>query len=133
MNREIKFRAWIENRMVYLKPAGLQYYDFEGSYALSFAVDGYSSFWAHECYEKKSKEISKSPIMQFTGKKDRDGKEIYDGDIFEFDESEWGGKENIHVCSWDEVNAEWSWGGGCTSDMGFRKVVGNIYENPELL
>ena len=72
-------------------------------------------------------------LMQFTGKKDCQGKDVYEGDIVKFDRQEWGGDDNIHVVSWNEKDAEWCWGGGGTSDMEWRTVIGNIYENPELL
>jgi hypothetical protein len=72
--------------------------------------------------------------MRYTGKEDKEGTEVYDGDIIEFDADEWGdNKSNIHVVSWDNKNSEWSWGGGCASDMYYRRVIGNIYENPELI
>lgn len=71
---------------------------------------------------------------QYTGKKDCKGTEIYDGDIIEFDVREWGDdKSNIHVVSWDDEDGRWSWGGGLTSDMEYRTVIGNIHENPELI
>lgn len=72
-------------------------------------------------------------LMQFTGQYDCQNTPIYEGDIIDFDEAEWGGKDHIHKVEWDNENAEWSWGGGCTGDMGWRTVIGNIWQHDYLL
>lgn len=72
-------------------------------------------------------------IMLYTNKKDKNETEIYSGDIIEFDAMEWGSSDNIFIVEWDDHNASWNFGGGCVSDMQFRTVIGNIYENPELI
>jgi hypothetical protein len=72
--------------------------------------------------------------LQYTGKKDKAGNKVYRGDILDFDEKEWGGPNFKSVVEWDEENACWEFGGGTASDVtAWRKVVGNIYEHPELL
>lgn len=92
-------------------------------------------------------------IMQYTGLKDKNGKEIYEGDLLSHNdkvyEVKWDGfmaafqSENIE----DKVDADFfNWGnvpslttsgipGHFRSDMldANCEVIGNIYENPELL
>ena len=73
-------------------------------------------------------------IMQFTRLRDKNGKEIYDGDIIRHIDFEWKAK-----VAWSE-NGQWILvyeGTGRTvllSDrIDYIEVIGNIYENPELL
>lgn len=72
------------------------------------------------------------PIMQFTGLKDKNEKEIYEGDII---------MSAINYKSFGNEVVEWDDSGGYTffsdGEYGINpkicKIVGNIYENPELL
>ena len=70
-------------------------------------------------------------IREFTGLRDATGKDIYEGDILEFDEKEWGCKHIFEV-KYDKYSG--FVGSGTLRDWGvFCKIIGNIYENPELL
>lgn len=72
-------------------------------------------------------------ILQYTGLKDEDGEEIYEGDILtaHYSGSSVGAYKNKVVwnegeCAWNFANAPlWTWEK--------IKVIGNIYENPELI
>jgi len=85
-------------------------------------------------------------IMQYTGLKDKNGREIYEGDIVRttryYDEKDW----IVDFGEYDDSDTVWgSPGIGwflhrperdeslIFFDQEFREVVGNIYENPELL
>ena len=79
--------------------------------------------------------------MQFTGLLDKNGKEIYEGDIitYGFKTKDFNdlvlhtGKiffnEYMFLVDGDKVNDEWH----SINRIHYVEVIGNIYENPELL
>ena len=111
-------------------------------YSKQIAVEGElqaPDFTLPEIQDRDSRQKRFSDIiklMQYTGLKDRNGKEIYEGDIRKGDwvsglqEGEYSG---IQVMKWDETNACFGWEGQYIPDFIKVEVIGNIYENPELL
>jgi hypothetical protein len=108
MNREIKFRAWDDGRMVYM----------------TGALASISRFF---------RVIRKDSILlQFTGLKDKNGKEIYEGDMVVADHN---GAPYHQVVFLDYGFFAECKGGlyALNSVRGIMTVVGNIYETPHLL
>lgn len=109
--RVIKFRAWQDNQMLTQKTSGI--------YTTKQFLD--------KLYED-------CELMQFTGLKDKNGKEIYEGDIIEWIE-EPTNKNTFHEICWLEREGCWGTRDSiwlCNTNMNY-KVIGNIYENPELI
>ena len=115
--REIKFRAWdkLEKSMVT-----------KCDYCISF--DG--NCWLYE--ENPILKPGDIEIMQYTGVKDKNDKEIYEGDIVVY--ANWPPKavesSEKGVTTFVLANTNY-W--LTTYDQERYEVVGNIYENPELL
>ncbi len=138
---EIKFRIW-NGDMIYLKPT-IGKYDFENGIVLSFVEDGYAEFGAHEKYDVDTSNIK---IMQYIGRKDSKGKDMYDGDIVKCVATEdYPNYDRITDIGW---HRDLSWmvrqpsRDGILFDCGLPitwggwesiEVIGNIYQNPELL
>jgi len=126
MNREIKFRAWDIKRNEMRSPEGVLLLPKREGGAQAMSGDGYN-------YE----------LMQFTGLKDKNGKEIYEGDVFrEVYDDEGKTIEFVSVVKWDSSSASFFAGEPkqhfaelCDLDeiANEFEVIGNIHENPELL
>ena len=114
MKREIKFRAWHEadGRMVYPFSKG-----FNNILSNGDLLNSYEN------------------IMQFTGLKDKNGKEIYEGDMVRWEDIQ----DDGYGCGYlTTIEEPVYFGGGafypiCTMPEKQFEVIGNIYENPELL
>ena len=77
-----------------------------------------------------------SPLMQFTGLKDINGREIYEGDVVRWDgphESEWVGAVEYTAPSFEIKWFRVPYKVGNTRLDNRVAIIGNIFENPELL
>lgn len=126
--RGIKFRAWIKplNKMV-----EVQSITFRPSI---YCKNGYIEYAELDILNPRGSitvPMDDVFLMQYTGLKDKNGKEIYEGDIYR---SFWcvnvnhalsnaylDGNTNVTGLGFNKLNAE-----------RFFEVIGNIYENPEL-
>jgi uncharacterized phage protein (TIGR01671 family) len=106
--REIKFRAWNKETKE-LNERG----------PFDLTDENNDSGYFGDCVANNSDCI----LSQYTGLKDKNGKEIYEGDCLEHS---WGNK---HVVVWDNKQAKFMFIAGCE----YATIIGNIYENPELL
>ena len=113
--REIKFRAWNKYNV----------------YCIMTHFELSDLYWMGEetgMYDFPENEI----VMQYTGLKDKNGVEIYEGDICK------RGKWKPAVVEWDSENCLFDFKDSYNltlmkSKSSELEVIGNIYENPELL
>lgn len=134
--KDNKFRAWetLNQKMYYLDLALYAWNDISNTHKFALPPNRQS---LRESYTMMNLDALK--IMQYTGIKDRSGNNIYEGDVVK-------GKRSSHWHDgYDKVNAKVYFdqrnlsfcvkglGGGHLYNIEDLEVLGNVYENEDLL
>lgn len=136
--RKIKFRVWDKDKeimMHFKSPSLLSEYT-----KLQFDCEEYKGI----CEFPIGVEEDNIILMQFTGLYDKNGKEIYEGDILSdgYDEIreakflEWFNCDAFDCYGYDFASGEFTQTNDVNGGLKFRskfEVIGNIWENPELI
>lgn len=163
MNREIKFRAWDkENSCFWYSDSsngqeGCECLVKNGSLVFRFGI--YRPYQANgeviDAFTTEDFEPDPKDVMQYTGLKDKDGKEIYEGDLLRRPARDNWEKTNFIIQEVffhdnDAADGHIGWQMNRTHYKGSicghtgvpsflpkntckMEIIGNIYENPELV
>ena len=153
MNRKIKLRAWQKYHKKMLEVLDIGFKDGEvNSVKVKYPEDTIPAVVTYKKNDKKFWLDDCIKLMQYTGLKDNNNNEIYEGDVLK--QVKKSSREGYERSSYDKNNFEvvFKYGSfwlqrpyddsvyirdfpNIDEFVGFEcfKIVGNIYENPELL
>lgn len=124
MKREIKFRAWDKENKAFMPSEG---------YAICDG-DVMGLRYGNEMEDVLTDQIE---LMQYTGLKDNNGREVYEGDVLDIGLQNQDGKPVVAPVSYEKYIAGYvldNGGNGIWQRLDEDcEVIGNVYENPELL
>ncbi|WP_434716675.1 YopX family protein [Lacticaseibacillus paracasei] len=139
MKREIKFRVWDHNTDTMMIPDYFELYDGKIGWIEAGREAGPES--------GNDGNPDQFEIMQYTGLHDKNGREIYENDILKVTSEEgesyvatvkWFGDEGYPAFDLEGIPETWFYGANALATI-FQEgvdtceVIGNIFENPELL
>ena len=84
-------------------------------------------------YDETPFVVQKYPIEQYTGLKDKNGKEIYEGDIMNDGNHICKIKWSEHFTAFEALNEDEGYESNVWFEAKYGEVIGNVHENPELL
>jgi len=126
--REIKFRAWDKKEREMYTPKGL-----DDCYFYINNSDGKLHWVNHPDFEDEP--MTNYELMQYTGLKDKNGKEIFEFDIVKYRNYlfyiRWSHDNYGYIFDWVKGwNPKITWEGILNGEC---EVIGNRYETPDLL
>lgn len=134
--RSIKFRAWDDKNDKWLLG-----YEYEGLGGFSLTGETVlmgewgNVFWSFISDEDKDFEDLK--VMQYTGLKDKNGQEIYEGDIVSAENRYYIVEYREQYCDYVFTYTKKNWKRVKVSKQNITRldieVIGNKFENPELI
>lgn len=123
--REIKFRVWVKEKKAIFEVILIDYVTKKVTYLLERV--------GHLLSIRDAK-FNDVEFMQYTGLEDKNGKEIYEGDIVTLHNSRYKVIFNMEQARFvlrdDKFEMEIPFTNNNNERM---EIIGNIYENPELL
>ena len=123
--RQIKFRAWDKENDKMIYDCGITPHKIP--YTIPKEAEGSEDFNYYE----------NSILMQFTGLLDKNGKEVYEGDVVQFIGASSGpvtfGKLSVEDDDIEEYHCWMVVDCPLSHSYSEFEIIGNIYESPELL
>lgn len=133
--RDIKFRAWDIDRKRMRDIMDIKWFD-NGNIRVNATESDKNYEPLLYMKEYNGMELKEFELMQYTGIKDINGTEIYEGDIVQRDSMAPGGRDFLGVVKYDEgcfLLEKGTYSIFLYSQIDELIVAGNKYENPELL
>lgn len=127
---DIKFKSWDEHFNEMLSPEETEFFNEDGK-----LVSYYYAGRKHPLYEDGKTIKVYCKLLQYIGRLDKNGKEIYEGDILNGGDYNGSYRYGVVIRKGHEFYSipTGKFGEGFSTNFNQMEVIGNIYENKELI
>ena len=126
--RKIEFRAWLKKDKKMVEVKSIHF----GTKNIVYSVKENSDRWGFI-----TSKFDDCKLMQFTGLTDKNGKQIFEGDILRLCDATYPCEIYWSGIGWafkrNDKRVDYNYGSSLVIDCEKMQVIGNIYDNPELL
>ena len=125
--REIKYKAWSKRYNVLCEVEEIHW----NTRTINVCYDNKSDWVGvtRERWKRRGEPLDEFILMEYTGKKDKNGNEIFDGHLLRYDNTEYQLASGIYLVSWSEDELAFV----CEREKPYNYLLPSVWSEGEII